>query len=123
MILDGEAVVLDEQGGSDFGMLQKSLGASGKQSGKLPSRASILYAFDLLYLDDHDLRGIEYSVRRHLRDDALAGQSGVIRVSEEFDADPDDMLAHACSFGLARQKLGADQSYANCGNRIPRLDG
>jgi bifunctional non-homologous end joining protein LigD len=100
MILDGEAVVLDEQGRSDFGMLQKSLGASGKQGGKLPSRNSILYAFDLLYLDGHDLRGTEYRVRRHLLDDALAGQGGAIRISEEFDADPDDMLAHTCSFGL-----------------------
>ena len=100
MILDGEAVVLDEQGRSDFGLLQNSLGATGKAAGKLPSRNSILYAFDLLYLDGHDLRNTEYRVRRHLLDDALKGQGGAIRVSEEFDVDPDAMLQHACQMGL-----------------------
>jgi bifunctional non-homologous end joining protein LigD len=100
MILDGEAVVLDEQGRSDFGLLQGSLGATGKAAGKLPSRNSILYAFDLLYLDGHDLRRTEYRVRRHLLEDALKGQGGAIRVSEEFDADPDAMMRHACQFGL-----------------------
>ena len=100
MILDGEAVILDEQGRSDFGLLQRSLGASGKQGGKLPSRDAILYAFDLLYLDGHDLTGVEYGSRRHLLEDALDGQGGAIRVSEEFDADPDQFLAHACRFGL-----------------------
>ncbi len=44
-ILDGEAVVLDDQGRSDFGMLQRALG-------RLPSAveagAIVFYAFDLL---------------------------------------------------------------------------
>ena len=100
MILDGEAVVLDEQGRSDFGMLQNSLGASGKAAGKLPSRNSLLYAFDLLYYDGHDLRSTEYRVRRHLLDDALRDREGAIRLSEEFDADPEDLLRHACRLGL-----------------------
>jgi bifunctional non-homologous end joining protein LigD len=100
MILDGEAVVLDEQGRSDFGLLQNSLGASGKAGGKLPSRNSILYAFDLLYLDGHDLRGLEYEARRHLLEDTLDEQGGAIRISEELEADPGDFLVHACRLGL-----------------------
>jgi bifunctional non-homologous end joining protein LigD len=100
MILDGEAVVLDDQGRPDFSLLQRSLGSSGRGMGKLASSNSILYAFDLLYLDGHDLRGTEYRVRRHLLDDALAGQEGAIRLSEEVDADPDELLAHACRLGL-----------------------
>ncbi len=100
MILDCEAVVLDEQGRSDFGLLQNSLGASGKAGGKLPSRNSILCAFDLLYLDGHDLRGLEYADRRHLLEDVLDEQAGAIRISEEFDGDPDAFLAHACRLGL-----------------------
>jgi hypothetical protein len=51
-ILDGEAVVLDDKGRSDFGMLQRALG-------RLPSPyeagAIILFTFDLLYLDGRDL--------------------------------------------------------------------
>jgi len=50
MILDGEAVVLDDQGRSDFGALQRAFGGRG---GKGASSEVILYAFDLLYLDGH----------------------------------------------------------------------
>ena len=55
-ILDGEAVVLDEKGRSDFGALQRSLGGRG---GKKASTESILVAFDLLYFDGHDLTNTE----------------------------------------------------------------
>lgn len=97
MILDGEAVVLDEQGRSDFGCLQNSLGGRG---GKLPSGNAILYAFDLLYLDGHDLTKMEYGERRDLLGDVLAKKEGSIRLSEEFNVDPDVLLAHACSHDL-----------------------
>jgi bifunctional non-homologous end joining protein LigD len=33
-------------------------------------------------------------------EDALDGQGDAIKVSEEFDADPDDLLAHSCRLGL-----------------------
>ena len=99
MILDGEAVVLDEEGRSDFNLLQRSLGASGKNGGKLPSSNSLLYAFDILYLDGHDLRAMEYEARRQLLEDVIEGQ-GAIRVSEEIEADPEALLANACSLGL-----------------------
>ena len=97
MILDGEAVVLDEHGLPNFGMLQNSLGGRG---GKLPSRNSLLYAFDLLYFDGHDLRGMEYEGRRSMLESLLAGADGSIRLSETFDEDPDEMLRHACQSGL-----------------------
>lgn len=100
MILDGEAVVLDDQGRSDFGLLQRSLGASGKAAGREASHDAIFYAFDLLYLDGHDLTGTEYRVRRHLLNDALPHNEGKIRISEEIDADPDALLANACQLGL-----------------------
>jgi len=99
MILDGEAVVLDNQGRSAFNLLQRSLGASSKIGGKLPSTNSILYAFNILYLDGHDLRAMEYEARRQLLEDVIEGQ-GAIRLSEEFDADPDELLSQACSLGL-----------------------
>lgn len=99
MIIDGEAVVLGAEGRSDFGLLQKSLGASGTRAGHLASDA-MLYAFDLLYLDGHDLRGVEYGSRRHLLEDLLNGQDGAIQISEELDADPDVLLEHARHFGL-----------------------
>ncbi|MDQ0321133.1 bifunctional non-homologous end joining protein LigD [Pararhizobium capsulatum DSM 1112] len=100
MILDGEGVVLDEQGRSDFNALQTSLGAVGRRSGNKTAGNAIFYAFDLLYLDGHDLRGLEYSERRHLLDDTLRGFDGAIRISEEIEADPAALLEHACRLGL-----------------------
>ncbi|NKM94311.1 non-homologous end-joining DNA ligase [Rhizobium leguminosarum] len=103
MIIDGEAVVLDEEGRPDFGLLQQSLGASGKQAGNRASNA-ILYAFDLIYLDGHDLRGVEYRSRRHLLEDTLNApgndQVGAVRLSETLDAEPAVLLEHVCRLGL-----------------------
>lgn len=97
-ILDAEAVVLDEQGRSDFGALQRSLGGRG---GKRISAESILYAFDLLYLDGHDFTRTELSVRRHLLEDLVpAEEAGAIRLSEELTLDADTLLEHACQVGL-----------------------
>jgi bifunctional non-homologous end joining protein LigD len=50
--LDGEAVVLNAEGRSDFGALQRSLGGRG---GKRSSTESVLFAIDLPYFDGHDL--------------------------------------------------------------------
>jgi bifunctional non-homologous end joining protein LigD len=96
-ILDGEAVVLDDQGRSDFGALQRSLGGRG---GKRTSMESLLYAFDLLYFDGHDLTGTELSVRRHILEDLLDGAGGAIRLSEEIDGDGTKLLENACTIGL-----------------------
>lgn len=99
MILDGEAVMLDEKGRSDFGLLQRSLGAVGRRLGNQASPA-IMMAFDLLYLDGHDLRRDEYRTRRHKLEEVLRGHDGAIRLSEEVDHDPVELLDHACRLGL-----------------------
>lgn len=96
-ILDGEAVVLDAQGRSDFGALQRSLGGRG---GRQASDDAILYAFDLLYFDGHDLTKMELSGRRHLLEDLIGESQGVIRVSQEVEADGAALLATACEHGL-----------------------
>ncbi|MBY3086046.1 ATP-dependent DNA ligase [Rhizobium laguerreae] len=97
-ILDGEAVVLDEQGRSDFGLLQQSLGGRG---GKKRSSEAIFMAFDLLYFDGHDLRKSGLDERRHLLEDLVpAGEQGDIRLSEEIEADGDQLLASACELDL-----------------------
>lgn len=97
-ILDGEAVVLDDQGRSDFGMLQQSLGGRG---GRKRSSDAVFMAFDLLYFDGHDLRRSELGVRRHLLEGLVpaAGQ-GDIRLSEEVEADGAALLRVACEHGL-----------------------
>ncbi|UFW80051.1 non-homologous end-joining DNA ligase [Rhizobium sp. SU303] len=97
-ILDGEAVVLDQQGRSDFGLLQRSLGGRG---GKKSSSDAIFMAFDLLYFDGRDLRNSEHDMRRHLLEDLVPAEGqGDIRLSEEIDADGDQLLASACELDL-----------------------
>ncbi|MBY4608996.1 non-homologous end-joining DNA ligase [Rhizobium sp. 9T] len=97
-ILDGEAVVFDELGRSDFGRLQQSLGGRG---GKRTSREAILLVFDLLYFDGHDLTGIELNARRHLLEGLVpAGGEEAIRLSEEIEADGDTLFRIACEHGL-----------------------
>ncbi len=97
-IIDGEAVVLDERGRSDFSQLQQSLGGRG---GKLNSGASVLMAFDLLYFDGHDLTNTELSTRRHLLEGLIVpGRESAIRLSEEVEADGEQLLRLACEHGL-----------------------
>lgn len=96
-ILDGEAVVLDEQGRSDFGLLQRALGRrpAAHEPGEI-----ILYAFDLLYLDGRDLRRLPQRERRRLLEPLLEGRVGAIRLSEEVDADGEAFFRVACELGL-----------------------
>ncbi|ANL12022.1 MULTISPECIES: non-homologous end-joining DNA ligase [unclassified Rhizobium] len=95
-ILDGEIVCFDEQGRSDFNLLQQSLGGA---RGSRPVAEAAFMAFDLLYLDGHDFRNTELSVRRHLLENLIPGDTA-LKFSEEFDADPDDFFAAAEKHGL-----------------------
>lgn len=97
MILDGEAVVLDNKGLPNFGLLQQDLG--GRRATRAAKNA-VLYAFDLLYFDGHDLTGIELSSRRQMLATLLADARGAIRLSEEFDTDGALLLRNACMHGL-----------------------
>lgn len=97
LILDGEAVVLDEQGRSSFSALQKALGGRG---GKRNAGEAIFYAFDLLYLDGYDLTKLGQHERRQMLQDLLEGHDGAIRLSETIEADGDELLKHACELGL-----------------------
>lgn len=97
MILDGEAVVLDAQGRSDFSALQKALGGRG---GKRSASEAIFYAFDLLYLDGHDLTRMDQRERRDLLQDLLEDCEGAIKFSESIDANGKELLTRACALGL-----------------------
>ncbi|MDW9709934.1 ATP-dependent DNA ligase [Sinorhizobium meliloti] len=97
LILDGEAVVLDDEGRSDFGMLQRALG---KRPSLHDPREIIFFAFDLLYVDGWDLRRLPLRERRWLLDPIVAGRAGAIRLSEEVQADGDEFFRVACEHGL-----------------------
>ncbi|MGO7266121.1 non-homologous end-joining DNA ligase [Rhizobium johnstonii] len=96
-ILDGEVVCFDDQGRSDFNLLQKSLGGP---RGKRVAGEAAFVAFDLLYLDGHDLRNTELSTRRHLLKALIPAGDPIIRFSEDFNGDPDEFFEAACAHGL-----------------------
>lgn len=97
LILDGEAVVLDEQGRSDFGALQLALGGRG---GKRRASEALFYAFDLLYLNGHDLMGMPLHDRRAMLDAICHVPGGIIRLSEEIGDNGAELLKVACGLGL-----------------------
>jgi bifunctional non-homologous end joining protein LigD len=89
--------VLDEQGRADFGALQRALGGRG---GKRSASEAMLYAFDLLYLDGHDIRPMSLVERRALLVDLLYGAEGPIRLSEDIPENAERLLDTACEMGL-----------------------
>ncbi|MQW94094.1 non-homologous end-joining DNA ligase [Sinorhizobium fredii] len=97
LILDGEAVVLDDQGRSDFGMLQRALG---RKPSLHDPREILFFAFDLLYVDGWDLRRLPLRERRWLLEPIVAGREGAIRLSEEVEADGEEFYRIACAHGL-----------------------
>jgi bifunctional non-homologous end joining protein LigD len=67
-ILDGEVVVLDNEGRSSFSLMQQRTGlrAPGRQTAPRPDLPIIYYVFDLLYLDGYDLRRVRLADRKRL---------------------------------------------------------
>lgn len=80
-LIDGEVVVLDETGRSDFQRLQSRMGVR-NPSAKLMSTAPVVYyVFDILYCDGYDLRRVPLIERKEfLRD--IVGASTMMRFSD-----------------------------------------
>jgi bifunctional non-homologous end joining protein LigD len=89
-IIDGEVVVPQANGATDFSVLQKELEG---RSDKI-----VLVAFDLLYLNGQDLRALPLFERKtHL--EKLVARSPV-QYSQSFAIDGRQMFTHACKVGL-----------------------
>jgi bifunctional non-homologous end joining protein LigD len=84
-ILDGEVVVLDEQGRSSFSLMQQRTGirSHGRQAAPRSELPVLYYAFDLLYLDGYDLRHVALEDRKRLLKGILtAGE--IARYSDHY---------------------------------------
>ncbi|WP_226739729.1 DNA ligase D [Microvirga lenta] len=106
-LIDGEIVVEDESGVSDFSALQQDL-STGRTD------RMIFYAFDLLYLDGQDLRQVPLQDRKALLQLALDDlpEGGTIRFSEHIAEDGASLIRHACRMGLEGiVSKRADQPY------------
>ena len=84
-ILDGEVVALDEEGKASFSLMQQRTGFRPGKS-RLPGRQGvsvIYYAFDLLYLDDLDLRRVPLEQRKQLLQERLTN-GDVVKFSDHY---------------------------------------
>lgn len=92
--LDGELVVLDDNGLPDFQALQQAF--------DLGRSKHILYVlFDLPFHAGRDLRGQPLEQRRVALEHLFNGnREGLLRLSETLAAAPGDMLRQACAIGL-----------------------
>ncbi|HEX3438626.1 MAG TPA: DNA ligase D [Pseudacidobacterium sp.] len=93
-LIDGEAVVLDESGKSSFAALQAAF-----EEGK---HAQLSYfAFDLLHLDGHNLRGLELEHRKAILEGLLGELDGddTLRYSEHIRGRGDETFHKACKLG------------------------
>jgi bifunctional non-homologous end joining protein LigD len=84
-ILDGEVVVLDEQGRPSFSLMQQRTGirAHGRQSAPNRELPIIYYAFDLLYLDGYDLRRVTLEDRKRVLKEILK-PGELVRFSDHY---------------------------------------
>jgi len=100
-VLDGEITVLDETGVSRFHLIQTRISNADPNSiaHLARSRPVVYFAFDLLYLDGYDLRGVPLSARRGLLEKVVDSR-GVLRVSEAFPGAGTEMLEAARETGL-----------------------
>jgi len=109
--IDGEIVVLDRHGIPEFQALQNAFESSRSVRARLHPGAVaeedgdtgglVFYVFDLPFFNGHDLRDLPlHERRRALR--AIVAESGgdTVRFSEDFDAEPDQLVASACQLGF-----------------------
>lgn len=92
--LDGEMVVLNEQGLPDFQALQNAFETNRSQH-------IVYYLFDAPFLNGEDLRSRPLEERRELLEAALdAHEDDTLRFSAAFDADHRSIVDSACAMSL-----------------------
>jgi bifunctional non-homologous end joining protein LigD len=92
-LIDGELVVENDSGASDFSALQADL-SEGR------SDRFMFYAFDLMHLDGFDLRDAALEARKELLRMLLDGEHAGLRFSTHFEESGDMILRHACRLSL-----------------------
>ena len=92
-VIDGEVVVLDEHGLSDFAKLQAAF------DDKKPT-ALTYYCFDLMHLNGHNLRDAKLTERKELLRPILqAADHETLRFSDHLEVSGQEMFGEACRLG------------------------
>jgi bifunctional non-homologous end joining protein LigD len=85
-ILDGEVVALDEEGRPSFSLMQQRTGMTspGTRGPRNRSLPIVYYAFDLLYLNGHNLMAAPLEQRKALLQQAIPADKGFLRYSDHY---------------------------------------
>src|SRR5918995_2758562 len=106
-LLDGEVVALNENGTTNFQLLQNSLSTHATDS-------LAYYVFDLLHLNGNDLMQLPLLTRKETLSEILKPKrsSSAIRYSEHWLGEGDSLYGEACRSGLEGViSKRADQPY------------
>jgi bifunctional non-homologous end joining protein LigD len=111
--LDGELIVTDENGRSDFSLLQHRM--EQRRIGDLQ-----YCVFDILFHEGEDLRGLPLSERKARLDAALARlpAKGALRLADQIHSDSSQLITRVCNQhleGLVAKRI--DSTYR--GDRSP----
>ena len=100
-ILDGEVVALDGEGKASFSLMQQRTGfrPGGKRAAGNADVPVLYYAFDLLYLDGYDWRGVPLEERKRKLESVLVTGDGV-RYSDHYEERGKDLFEIAGQKGL-----------------------
>jgi len=98
-ILDGEVVVLDDQGRPSFSLMQQRTGlrSHGRQTTPRGDLPILYFVFDLIYLDGYDLRKVKLDERKRMLREIVT-DSEMVRYSDHFVGSGNAL------FGVAKQK-------------------
>ncbi|HZV70482.1 MAG TPA: DNA ligase D [Saprospiraceae bacterium] len=91
-VVDGEIVVLDDDGKPDFGALQNW---RSEADGHL-----VFYVFDLMWYDGYDLTKVPLTERREMLSQLLPGGDSIIRMSDSFESTASELLKAIHKMGL-----------------------
>lgn len=93
IILDGEVVILDAEGRSDFQLLQNAL--------KNKTHAPFIYfLFDLLYFDGYDVRELTLEERKAILKNILNTQVPYLHYSDHIIKEGQELYEHSCGYHL-----------------------
>ena len=85
-VLDGEIVALDEKGRPRFQLLQQG-------------NRELVFVFDILWLDGHDIRKLPYTDRRELLERTLRRSPALVKLSQQLAMSGDRALLQAAQDG------------------------
>ena len=107
--IDGEAVVVDERGRTSFQALQNALSSP-------HAKGVAFYAFDVLYRDGEDLRGLPLTERRNVLEAIVGRGVGTVKPSLAIQGGGEEFFRQACALGLEGAiAKRADSTYASGG--------